>query len=563
MTLEQQLEQYIQTLSKQEKKNNTHPNKISRVLPLHIDATDPLYIDTLKPISHAVTRLHNYANYRTRNIYTGLRKKPHERYPKETESIEWANAALTRYKNNRINTITNKIEKLKADTTEDHEEELEEQRKLLHKIKKMNSLVNAEHSYLGYNMMDCIMQYWNEECYRALPNAIAQEVLREVNQNWQSFFAAKKSYEQNPNLFTGRPKLPGKRETGSMSTFTLSQRAWNLLVDNKTGRDCITIASSNARIDVGEIFHDKKELYDDFKRRTIDCVPVQGGFDLMIGYSYTAGNLVAFNDRVAGADLGVGNLITLVSNAGDTHPLIVDGRELKSRNRYFNMRNAKISAGYKGCSTSREKKMLWQKRHAQVDNLLGQAANKVCDWLVANQICCLVIGYNRGWKADGGLDTWDKATKQSFVHIPHALLISKLRDKCAEVGIRCVTTEESYTSKASLVDGDRLPTYGVVPEVLPDGCYSGVKNKSLHYSFSGSRVSRGLYRSRETFLPKDKERRGLVLSADVNGAGNICRKVFPSAFEGVDDWRFLLSPERVRLGVGPDGAYRRASSASE
>lgn len=79
MTLEQQLEQYIQTLSKQEKKKNTHPNKISRVLPLHIDATDPLYIDTLKPISHAVTRLHNYANYRIRNIYTGLRKKPRER----------------------------------------------------------------------------------------------------------------------------------------------------------------------------------------------------------------------------------------------------------------------------------------------------------------------------------------------------------------------------------------------------------------------------------------------------------------------------------------------------
>lgn len=219
--------------------------------------------------------------------------------------------------------------------------------------------------------------------------------------------------------------------------------------------------------------------------------------------------------------------------------MIVDGRELKTRNRYFNMRSAKISSSYNGCSTSREKKALWRKRNAQIDNLLGQAANKVRDWLVANDVCTLVVGYNAGWKSDGGLDKWRKTTKQSFVHIPHARLVSRLRDKCAEVGVRCIVVEESYTSKASLVDGDFLPAFGV--DEMPEG----------GWSFSGSRVSRGLYRSSVSFLPRDKSRRGVVLSADVNGAGNVVRKVFPSAFSGVSDWRFLMCPERVCLGLVP------------
>ena len=59
--------------------------------------------------------------------------------------------------------------------------------------------------------------------------------------------------------------------------------------------------------------------------------------------------------------------------------------------------------------------------------------------------------------------------------------------------------EESYTSKASFVDQDEIPTYG---------------ESDKKVTFSGRRVSRGLYRTKNGFL----------LNADVNGSYNILVK---------------------------------------
>lgn len=62
-------------------------------------------------------------------------------------------------------------------------------------------------------------------------------------------------------------------------------------------------------------------------------------------------------------------------------------------------------------------------------------------------------------------------------------------------------TNESYTSKASFVDGDKMPkTYN--PKT---------KKKRV---FSGRRVKRGLYKSQD----------GTLVNADANGAYNILRK---------------------------------------
>ena len=75
-------------------------------------------------------------------------------------------------------------------------------------------------------------------------------------------------------------------------------------------------------------------------------------------------------------------------------------------------------------------------------------------------------------------------------------------------------TEESYTSKASFLDDDDIPTYGVDDNNL---------------SFSGKRVYRGMYKSKE----------GILLNADVNGASNIIRKCVPLAFSQITDYSYL------------------------
>jgi transposase len=52
-----------------------------------------------------------------------------------------------------------------------------------------------------------------------------------------------------------------------------------------------------------------------------------------------------------------------------------------------------------------------------------------------------------------------RRTNQNFVRIPHARFIDMLTYKAALVGIAVEVTGESYTSKASFLDLDPIPSY--------------------------------------------------------------------------------------------------------
>ena len=93
-----------------------------------------------------------------------------------------------------------------------------------------------------------------------------------------------------------------------------------------------------------------------------------------------------------------------------------------------------------------------------------------------------------------------RVNNQNFVSIPYLNLRSKLQSKCELHGIVYAPQEESYTSKASSIDLDAIPVYDA--------------EDKTEYAFSGKRVKRGLYRSKE----------GLLLNADINGSVNILRK---------------------------------------
>lgn len=98
-----------------------------------------------------------------------------------------------------------------------------------------------------------------------------------------------------------------------------------------------------------------------------------------------------------------------------------------------------------------------------------------------------------------------------------------LEYKGALAGIKVITTEEAYTSKASALDGDVLPKYG---KATPN--------------FSGSRVKRGLYKSGT----------GRLINADVNGSLNIGRKVIPDFMKGIEGLPFVpvvVDPLRMHL----------------
>ena len=127
---------------------------------------------------------------------------------------------------------------------------------------------------------------------------------------------------------------------------------------------------------------------------------------------------------------------------------------------------------------------------------------------VHRDIDTLVIGINHEWKDNVSMR---KSQKQTFIQIPFAQLISMIRYKAEEYGIEVIETEESYTSKASFLDNDEMPIYS-----KSNKCDNS--DKHGFSGFSGRRIKRGLYRTSD----------GTVMNADVNGAFNILRKVFPT-----------------------------------
>ena len=160
--------------------------------------------------------------------------------------------------------------------------------------------------------------------------------------------------------------------------------------------------------------------------------------------------------------------------------------------------------------TSHRIQKLTAKRNNRVDTYLHQASRWIIDYLDNRGIGKLIIGQNPWWKqfVNNG-----KQNNQSFVSIPHARLVEMLIYKGAMKGIKVVCSEESYTSKASFLSLDSIPTYG-------DDCANQVK-------FSGYRETRGMYKI------KGKKVR---INADVNGSYNIMRKVIPTVFDqGIEE----------------------------
>ncbi|WP_293165033.1 transposase [Okeania sp. SIO2C9] len=138
-----------------------------------------------------------------------------------------------------------------------------------------------------------------------------------------------------------------------------------------------------------------------------------------------------------------------------------------------------------------------EKRNRQMRDNVNKAARFVINWCLEHQISTVIFGWNKGIK--DGINIGSK-NNQNFVQIPTAKLKARIAQLCEQYGVKFIETEESYTSKASFLDDDFLPTFGEKPE---------------RWEASGKRVNRGLYSSAT----------GQLINADCNGAANILRKV--------------------------------------
>lgn len=196
-----------------------------------------------------------------------------------------------------------------------------------------------------------------------------------------------------------------------------------------------------------------------------------------------------------GIDPGLGNWLTCVSNVGTS--FIIDGKHLKSLNRWYNKKVSTIKEGKPQGFWSKKLAHLTERRNRQVRDAVNKAARLIINHCLENNIGTVVFGWNPEQKQEANLG---KKTNQKWVQIPTAKLKERISQLCKQYGISFGETEESYTSQSSYVDGDLIPRYGEKPD---------------NWKPSGKRVKRGLYRTAFNWY----------INADANAAANILRKV--------------------------------------
>ena len=261
-------------------------------------------------------------------------------------------------------------------------------------------------------------------------------------------------------------------------------------------------------------------------------LPKNGAFYLEASYALTREQTCReLESQALAIDLGTAdNLAAGVDTLGNS--FLIDARGMKAFNQYWNKqvatRKEKKPSGYWDPWLDR----VTRKRNHRMRDGINKAARIIVSHCLKYRIGTIVIGWNEGFKCNANMG---RLNNQKFVQIPLGKLKDRIEQLCDLYGIRLVITEESYTSKASYLDGDSLPKYGVSS--------AGRSPKLEGWKASGKRTKRGLYTSKN----------GSLVNADLNGAANIMSKVARKL--GIDlarlGRRSLTTVTRVRLWVLP------------
>jgi putative transposase len=351
--------------------------------------------------------------------------------------------------------------------------------------------------YLPY--VEIFHRVKHHEAYCALPRKVSNSILIQLHKNWVAFFKATEAYQEDPSKCVGRPNIPGYKD---------KEKGRNILIYDmqaicKRALKRGMVAPSGLAIEIPT-----KQT-----RKTIDqvrIVPRLDGYMVEVVYQKAEEQSAVDPSLLAALDLGVNTLAAVTSTKQGFKPLLVNGRPLKSVNQSYNKQRAHHQQHLAKANrfTSRQLDRITTKRTRRVNAYLHTASRRIINLLVEEGIGTMVVGKNPLWKQEVEMG---RKNNQEFVQIPHARFIEMLTYKAKLVGIQVVVQEESYTSKASFLDRDSIPTYD--------------PNRAEKPRFSGKRETHGLYRALN----------GRRIHADINGSYNIARKAFPDSFgQGIE-----------------------------
>lgn len=362
---------------------------------------------------------------------------------------------------------------------------------------------------ISYGQLEKLMRVTeNPDFFAGLPMQTAQQTVSQAVQDFDNWLKSMKEYRQHPEKFLGKPKMPGYKKSDTC-TFTITNQ--DAVLYPAEGGSTLKFPLTKERLLLTNIpAGNLKE---------VKIKPHYGRY--IISLTMEVEDVPKREDlpETAAVDFGTDNIAAIVCT--DRSSAIYKGGAVLACNQWFAKQRAKytgiITKGHEHmhASSARLTQLSWRHANFQLDQM-HKVSRSIVDWCLEHGAGTLVLGVNKYWKQNANIG---KANNQKFTGVPAALLRSLITYKANAAGITVLEQEESYTSKADVTEGDPIPVYG--------------KDDKKASSFSGCRISRGLYRCAS----------GLVINADCNGAANIMRKAFPGIWGKTTDFRFLADPE--------------------
>ena len=455
--------------------------------------------------------MYNAANFYIRNTMTGIRKSPEERTSHETEVLHY---------------VFTGIQKANAHSYEVYCKKREDCKKTggmagavrASRLKcKVFPYPTRDEWFLSYTVLDAIFKYTDHPTYRRMNSQVNQNAIKKTVKSWKSYFQLRKDYVIHPEKYKARPRIPGYIKQPAMTAAYTNQTAKFI---RKDGRAYLRFVNHKPPVLIG-----KESLYADMTYVKTEVKPQYGGYSILLTFKedIILPEVPKFPKRILGIDIGVDNFCAVANNFGDT-PFLIKGGAVKSMNQNFNKERSRLlSEVTKGSDSTHSVKKtkqlhtLSRRRETRLRDFFYKTAWYLVRYAKRQQAEVIVAGHNEDQKQNICIG---RQNNQNFVSIPFCRFLDILRYTAAKAGIPVVLREESYTSKASLLDLDVIPTYK--------------KGDTTNYTFSGKRVRRGLY----------KTDRGLFINADINGAGNILRKEYPYAYDG-QNMKYLCETTEV------------------
>jgi putative transposase len=336
--------------------------------------------------------------------------------------------------------------------------------------------------WIKYKELDKIMQ--KEEPYKILGSQASQNTLTLLDKNWKAFFKGIKDWSKvQGEGYLGRPKIPKYK--------------------NKTkGRSILMIKNIQCRIENQKLIFSWKPLRCfsgiptniSGKLMQVRFVPKGNTYMMEIVYETDLLKDVISNNHIVGIDLGVNNFVTMINNVG-VRPAIIKGNIIKSMNQWYNKERARMASESK-MSWNNKMRNLTDRHLRKTETYMHQISKMVVSYCIENNINTIIVGNTKEWKHSVNLGN---VNNQNFVCIPYEKFINQLKYKCEDIGIWFILVDEEFTSGTSFIDQEE-PT-------------------EENYNIK-RRIKRGLFKSNS----------GTLINADVNGAYQIVKKVYPNAF---------------------------------